>query len=302
MAERDIWKHGDGDSLGPLDEKASDSRLDGDTAPVAGRDVETIAIAHITGPLVILYGPADVGKTVTLLRLCKFVAPGYTVETDRNFRSDEEYDAAVDEFDRQRKEEIFAPLSTGAINFLLVNVALAGETYCQILEAPGEHFFPRGSSSDVRHPYYLQTIFQSPARKIFALFFEVNLMNNDQRFRAYVGSILNVLRRHANARLDRILVVFNKCDERPDLSRNGRPIENEFKKLLYSNPAFAPLAEYLKLNRFARIQFVPFSSGHFGKDRTGRQTFAMSANHYPEALWRAIHDCVRGRLFPFWPW
>jgi hypothetical protein len=301
MADKEIWKHNE-DAVQPSPEdKTTESRLDSDILPVASSDVETITVSNITGHLVIFYGPADVGKTVTLLRLCSFVAAGYTVEIDRNFRSDNGYDKTVNEFERQRKAEIFAPLSTGAIDFILANVTLRGTAFCQILEAPGEHFFPKTADLEVSHPYYLQTIFQSPIRKIFALFFETNLMNNDKRLRAYVTSILNVLRQHADPGRDRVLIIFNKCDERPDLNRNGRPVEKEFKRLLYSSPAFAPLAEFLKANRFARVHFVPFSSGQFGKDRTGRRTFAMSAKHYPQSLWNAIHDCVEGRS-RFWLW
>lgn len=301
MAEKDIWKHGEELDRPSPDEKVPEVRSDGATKPVAGYDVDTIAVSNIVGPLVILYGPADIGKTVTLLRLCSFVSSGYTVEVDRTFRSDGNHSIAVSAFERQRNEEIFAPLSTGAIDFLLLNVTSEGAAYCQILEAPGEHFFPKDPSSEAVHPFYLQKIFQSPARKIFALFFEVNIMNNDQRFRAYIGSILDVLRRHADVRRDRVLLIFNKCDERPDLSRSGRPIEAEFRRLLYSNPAFAPLAEFLRVSRFARVNLVPFSSGQFGKNREGNRTFAMSADHYPQVLWSAIHDCVKGR-WSFWPW
>jgi hypothetical protein len=296
VAEKELWKHGE--ELTPSTPE-TDS---GGAAPVGSLDVETIAVSNIVGPLVILYGPADIGKTVTLLRLCSFItAASYNVEVDRTFRSDNDHSKAATEFERQRREEIFAPLNTGAIDFLLLNVTLEGAAYCQILEAPGEHFFPKDSTLEVSHPFYLQRIFQSPARKIFALFFEASLMNNDQRFKAYVGSMVDVLRRHADVRTDRVLLIFNKCDERSDLSRNGRPIETEFKRLLYSNSAFSPLAEFLRASRFARVHFVPFSSGQFGRDRTGKRTFAMSADHYPKALWTAIHDCVKGR-WRIWPW
>lgn len=300
MADEKIWKRREDPARRPANGQTIEAQPGGETVPAGSLDIETITIANLKGPLVILYGPADVGKTVTLLRLSKFVAPGYAVVVDPNFRSDSGYKTTVDEFEAQRRKEVFAPASTQAIKFLLVDVSLRGAPYCQILEAPGEHFFPKALDVEVSHPFYLQTIFQSSIRKIYAIFFELSLMNNNQRFEAYVSSIMDVLSQHADARKDRILIIFNKCDQKPELNHNGRPSEKAFRSHLFSNPAFAPLAEFLKANRFERIHFVPFSSGRFGKDRDGRQTFAMSADHYPQALWRAIDDCVSGRT-P-WPW
>lgn len=284
-----------------LSENELDKRSLRTTPTMAVTDIERISIANIHGPLVIFYGPAGVGKTVTLLRLCRYIAPRFTVDADHSFRNDLEYSHAVEAFEMQRMESVLAPEGTGAINFLLLNISLNGSSYCQILEAPGEHFFPSGAQTEIRHPFYMQKLFQSPTRKVFVVFFERQLMADQERLELYSGSLLNVFRQHLDGKRDRVIIVFNKCDERPDLNRNGKPVNSEFKKLLYRENAVRPLAEFLRDGQLARVPFVPFSSGKFGKDSGGRKTFAMSADHYPKNLWEAIHDCIKGG-FSLLPW
>ena len=289
----DIWQN--------EDQRAETDHLSGlvqQRDPQATTDVEGISVANISGPLVVLYGPPAVGKTATLLRLCKFLSSSYSIEIDQAFRSDPNYSQAVKAFDEQRAETLLAPNSTDNIDFLLLNVSHKGSSFCQILEAPGEHFFPLGADSRTDYPHYLHRLFQSSIRKTFVLFFERDLMADEKRLRPYAERISNTLRQHAGRR-DKVIVLFNKSDQRSDLHRNADPVESEFKKMVYADPAVLPLTQSLRNGQFGRIPFVAFSSGRFGEDGSGRKTFAMSSDSNPGRLWKAISTSIKGS---WWPW
>src|SRR5690349_5782717 len=56
-----------------------------------GLNVQRIDTLRITGPLVIFFGPREIGKTVTLLRLCTYLRSKYEIRADQNFRTDDGY-------------------------------------------------------------------------------------------------------------------------------------------------------------------------------------------------------------------
>lgn len=112
-------------------------------APVSDPNKITVSISDNTTPIVVLYGPPACGKTMTLVRLTRFLKDiGYTITPDKVFRGSEDpkYKELCDDFD-----EIIASndaaLSTDRISFMLVKVFFNGHPICQILEAPGEHYY-----------------------------------------------------------------------------------------------------------------------------------------------------------------
>src|ERR1044072_7234773 len=68
-----------------------------------------ININNISGPLVVFFGPRDIGKTVALLRLCTYLNK-YDITVDEGFRSDvNAYKSTVDAFNKLRSDTTFAP-------------------------------------------------------------------------------------------------------------------------------------------------------------------------------------------------
>ncbi len=275
------------------DEQSMDFRSE----PREERDVELVRIASVTGPVVILYGPTRIGKTVTLLRLCHYISSEFSVEAEPHFRDDPDYASTVELFDEQRAEDILAPDSTAALDFLLVNIGYRGSRYCQFLEAPGEHFLPRGRGEKAAHPHYLREIFQGDYRKVYMLFFEPAMIGDQELLTRYSNSLVATLRSHADTKRDRVILVLNKVDTGSWL-RGGKPIYKEVRDSLYRNKAFGPLRTFLESSNLRKVHFVPFSAGQFASDATGeRATYSMSAGHYPKTLWKAVHDCVKGGWF-----
>src|SRR5438132_14433744 len=69
----------------------------------------------VSGPLVIFFGPREIGKTVTLIRLCNYIKK-YEIRPNPNFRTDKvAYKRTTDMFESLRQNSHFAPGATGNI-------------------------------------------------------------------------------------------------------------------------------------------------------------------------------------------
>ena len=99
----------------------------------------SVTIADKDAPIVVLFGPPACGKTMTLVRLTRYLREnGYTITPIRTFRPtyDSNYSEICDNFDVMMNQDD-AAASTSKISFMLVKVSKNGRTICQILEAPG---------------------------------------------------------------------------------------------------------------------------------------------------------------------
>ena len=89
-----------------------------------------VTIADYKTPLVVFFGPPACGKTMTLIRLTRYLqGKGYTIEPVTSFRPtyDKNYSDMCANFDSMIGSEDAAP-STSKINFMLVQVLHDGKT------------------------------------------------------------------------------------------------------------------------------------------------------------------------------
>jgi len=260
-------------------------------------NVQRIDIRRITGPLVVFFGPREIGKTVTLLRLCTYIRSRYQISPDQNFRTDDEYAETIAAFEAMLQSMQFAPDATGDVNFLLLNVTLDGSRFCQFLESPGEHFFERKKPNDP-YPNYMNKILSDDYKKIFVFFFEIDMFKSDEDLRNYSDKIARLVSDKVSSKRDQVIVLCNKSDLHPYF-RGGMPIKSEYKKAIYEHHSFRRLKEALKNSGFRQVPFVAFSAGAFNDDGTGQLAFAPSPEHYPKNLWVQIYNSIQGRR-PWW--
>ena len=256
-----------------------------------------VTIANKDVPLVILFGPAACGKTMTLVRLNRYLRnKSFKISPVRSFRpaDDQNYRDLCDNFDSMINQSD-ASKSTALIEFMLVEVLNNGKSLCQILEAPGEYYFDPINPHNP-FPNYVNTVINSTNRKIWCVFVEPDWENDPDR-RNYASRIHQLKKRMRPK--DKTIFVFNKIDKTDYVIAPGRVNVSQARKNvsdLYPD-IFVPFRNMNPITRFFsewRCDFVPFQTGDFTQSATDL-TYQQGPEEYPAILWNTICKHIRGK-------
>lgn len=252
-------------------------------------------------PIVILFGARTSGKTMTLVRLTRYLrAHGYRVEPDRVFRSANSgaYQEMCDKFDETITNDNAAG-GTSIIGFMLVTVRDGnGKPICQILEAPGEHYFD-DKERNKPFPRYINEILAMSNRRTWVFVVERNWKDSSTR-NAYAEKIISM--QDIIPTSDKVIFTCHKADLSRGLFKNGKPIVKQFYNDI-KNQYPGIFARYTNHNPITslwkpyKFDFVTFSSGVFNKLQDGGQSYTPSQDFYPAGLWEKIKKAVMGSWF-----
>lgn len=258
----------------------------------------SVTIADKDAPIVVLFGPPQCGKTMTLVRLTRFLSEnGYTITPVRTFRPtyDSNYTDLCDNFDTMINQDDAAD-STNRISFMLVKVSKKGRPICQLLEAPGEYYF-NPKAPNTPFPRYFNAIKSSKNRKIWTIMVEPDWANEEDR-KNYVTRIKYLKKQMATK--DKTIVVYNKIDKTDFLIDNsgnaqiGAATKNIkdlypgiFEPFRNTQPILSWFTPY-------NCDFTIFQTGDYTKTDAGTKVFQQGADVFPRKLWNIIIKHVRG--------
>ena len=303
MATKDFDLESDGglDSAPDIDFDTSSPKPELDKGVITAEESDPNDINVVISdpsPVIILFGARSSGKTMTLVRLARWlIKNGFKVEPDRNFRPADSlrYREACDNFFQLVNSDKAAD-RTHILNFMLVKVMNKyGEPICQILEAPGEHYFD-DAYPNKPFPAYINRICTIDNPKTWMFIVEKEWKDAQDR-NHYANKIIR-MQGQIEPR-DRVIFTCHKSDLHPALFNAGSPNRPQFFKNI-SNQYPGIFSRYLNNNPITRLwrkynfDFVVFSSGLFSETSGGGQTYTQSNDRYPAELWRSIMKTVRG--------
>ena len=251
-------------------------------------------------PVIILFGARSSGKTMTLIRLTRWLKKqGYKVEPDRNFRpsNSARYKEMCDTFDKVVNRD-YAAHQTNVVSFMLVKVMNKyGEPICQILEAPGEHYFDKDRLNlNLDFPRYINAICTIDNPKTWMFIVERNWENAQDRLN-YANTIIKMQSQIESK--DRVIFTCHKADLHPALFSAGQPNKEQFFKDI-KNQYQGIFSKYMNQNPITKLwkkynfDFVVFSAGLFNDTRDHGQSYTQSNDRYPAELWKSIMKTVKG--------
>lgn len=258
----------------------------------------SVTIADKDAPIVILFGPPACGKTMTLVRLTRYLREnGYKIEPIRTFRPnyDSNYAEICDDFNIMMNQDDAAK-STSKISFMLVKVSKNGRTICQILEAPGEYYFnPKAPRS--QFPRYFNAIKSSKNRKIWTIMVEPDWENEVDRLN-YVDRIKKL--RTQMSTKDKTIIVYNKIDKTDFLIDNSGNahfgLARKNIRDLYPG-IFDPFINNTPISRWFvpyKLDFAIFQTGDYSTAADGTSMFEQGPDVFPYRLWKIIMNRIRG--------
>lgn len=257
---------------------------------------------HITddrSPIILLFGAPSSGKTMTLVRLGKYLKKqGYTLTPDSNFCTDAwEYEENAINFKTMLGTTEALP-GTDSNDFMLLKVRDSqGKVLCQILEGAGEDYFSMNDTVDREtksFPPYMNGVFASNNKKIWMFITEPNWHVKLQDKQSYVGRIGYCKRQHLGPK-DKCIILYNKVDTTDFVVGSGKV--NIKNAMTECHDEYEGLFDLFKTKRILLgdkydFKFVPFSTGLYSGDETVHYT--PSNDNYPRMLWSTIQDCIKG--------
>lgn len=262
-----------------------------------------IEIANKEIPIVVFFGPFASGKTMTLVRLARFLHDnGYKVSPNRDFRPGKEYEEICETFENSLSTQT-ALKGTDLRGFLLAKVIKDQRVICQLLEAPGEHYFDPKNIKTNSFPPYMKQMFQSiPNRKIWIFLTEEvrepnAILVNPKTRNAYIKRVQNSINELSDKK-DRFIILYNKVDANPELFNSGElQFEEAQQRMIDKYPGLAET--FINHNPISRLwrrynfHFVPFSTGTYTPHKSD-VIYTQSNDRYPRYLWNRILKSIKG--------
>lgn len=241
-------------------------------------------------PLVIFFGPRACGKTMTMVRMVRFLlSEGYKVIPIRTLRPeyDQYYHRAIDNFEKLIYSD-FSPETEYRWGFMLVEIVKDNKCICYMLDIPGDYCHdPHWPNANF--PDFLNSIIVGANPKVWMIMTEPDWMSQMDREK-YVLKI-GKLRLSMRSK-DSVVLVYNKIDKTYIVCSPGNVDKSAAVtevKVYYPN-IFLPFINKNPITRLWKkynCDFVPFQTGYYSEAVNGF-TYIEGPREYCVKLWKCI--------------
>ena len=257
----------------------------------------TVTIPDTRTPIVVFFGAPSSGKTMALIRMIRWAeSHGLQVDPERIFRPghDKHHERMCDNL-HATAYSTTAPTGNDTISFMLVKILDDhGRPLCQILEAPGEHYF-KAQEPNRPFPTYIQQIINAPNRKKWVFFCEKDWGGTQDVRTAYALAIKN-MQNNINrlGKRSEVIFLFNKADKFPQYYNSaGYPIQERFfNDIRNQYPGIFDNYQNTGLMKVLHgpyaFKALSFSVGSFSEVDETTKTWIQGDDWYCEQLWKAI--------------
>lgn len=263
--------------------------------------IVNINVKDTTSPIIFLFGPPAAGKTMTLVRLYRYLDDiSIEIKPNQSFVSNDggEYVSRCKNFHDDAMSDLAAEATKG-VNFMLLDIWDNGTKICQILESPGEGLFEPDPKKKKTFPNrFVSSIMSSNNRKVYVFILEPNYKDGATRVR-YKKRIAEV--RKKMKKKDKAIFLYNKIDWSPSLDNNGnvniktlrKEINEDYPGLLDLFKVHGPRAIFKEYD----CHLIPFQTGNYPEEfntvlNKKVKTFTAGDDEYPQELWNAIKKCL----------
>ena len=267
-------------------------------APAGG--IVNVNLKDKTSPIIFLFGPPSSGKTMTLVRLYRYLNSINTnIKPNKDFVSNDggKYVSRCDNFHNDAMSNLAAEATKG-VNFMLLDIWDNGTKKCQILESPGERLFEPDPKKNIPFPVqYVSSIIDSDNRKVYIFILEPNYKDDATRVR-YKDRIAEV--KQMMDKKDKVIFLYNKIDRSPSLDDSGNVNIKSLRKEI--NDDYPGLLDLFKVHGPKAIikeydcYLIPFQTGTysegFDSNNSKVKIFTAGKNIYPQELCNTIKKCL----------
>lgn len=255
-------------------------------------------------PIVVLFGPPQSGKTMTMIRLAEYLSNplrGYTVAPVKTFRADYDTNYAKNckEFNSMINS-IWAAKKSEGLDFMLLKVSQGGTPIVQILEAPGEHYFDPNDPAEPKEFFlpYIKKVIQSPNKKIWIYLTEPNWKNETERVN-YARKISVMRKKMGVSPKDESIILFNKVDQTDlfgdfgvNLPEAEKGVDGLYPGLFKCFKNQHPISSIWKKYRCTLVPFVTGQYDEVSVNGVMTKRYTAGDDKYPEQLWTVIRRII----------
>lgn len=174
-------------------------------------NTEIVNFANDEVPIVMFYGPPAVGKTMTIIRLARYLLEqGYTVVPNKVFRTSDfsRYQSLCDRFIELMNSGSVAQ-GTGIEGTMLIDIIKNGKTIIQFLDTTGE-MVDLKDDKEIDYPSYFTQYVNTKKPKIWLILLEPHF--GDYRTREIYSNRIRNLRYCYSRKEDDFVFIYNKMD------------------------------------------------------------------------------------------